>query len=487
MLIDCGVFKNSPGLAATPGEAATMQRVMESISEATGGHLHILVATHEHWDHICGFLHAEESFRALRIDEVWLAWTEDPQDEIANQLRARRANALRGVHAAISRLRAMPSAGSNDLAERLEAITHYFGDGRALSMDLAGTGMAGAEVLALGISTQTAAAMNVVKEKVERPRYCHPREVLEIPDVTSARIYVLGPPRDVSLLKRSNPSSKGHEVYERVLALDLPTSFWAAAEYSQANMDTLGFVEREQLEMSLPFEKRQRIDPAVAGTLPFFQQHYYGRPHTGNSDVTPLSGSSVGDLTWRQIEHDWLQVAEQIALQLDSDTNNTSLALAIELVPSGHVLLFPADAQVGNWLSWENLAWKTGEVPGVDKAISGHDLLRRTVFYKVGHHASHNATLREKGLELMNSTHLTAMIPVDEAMAHKPKGLLKNGWDMPFGPLLDRLDEKTRGRVIRADTGGPSTKPKLMTDNEWNAFRKRLRETSLFIEYTVDV
>ena len=27
------------------------------------------------------------------------------------------------------------------------------------------------------------------------------------------------------------------------------------------------------------------------------------------------------------------------------------------------------------------------------------DLLHRTIFYKVGHHGSHNATLRERGLE----------------------------------------------------------------------------------------
>jgi hypothetical protein len=33
--------------------------------------------------------------------------------------------------------------------------------------------------------------------------------------------------------------------------------------------------------------------------------------------------------------------------------------------------------------------------------VKAEDLLERTVLYKVGHHASHNATLRQKGLELM--------------------------------------------------------------------------------------
>ena len=73
---------------------------------------------------------------------------------------------------------------------------------------------------------------------------------------------------------------------------------------------------------------------------------------------------------------------------LDTFTNNSSLALAIELVDSGKVLLFAADAQTGNWSSWKDVKWETPDV-------KTDDLLARTVLYKVGHHASHNATLVE--------------------------------------------------------------------------------------------
>ena len=38
-----------------------------------------------------------------------------------------------------------------------------------------------------------------------------------------------------------------------------------------------------------------------------------------------------------------------VALCLDTFTNNSSLVLAIELVESGNILLFAADAQAGNW------------------------------------------------------------------------------------------------------------------------------------------
>ena len=113
-----------------------------------------------------------------------------------------------------------------------------------------------------------------------------------------------------------------------------------------------------------------------------------------------------------------MNAAEGLALKLDSDTNNTSHALAIELIDSGRVLLFPGDAQVGNWLSWDSLEWQVNDRNGVPSKVTVPSLLARTVLYKVGHHASHNATLREKGLELIESPELVAMIPVYEEQAH---------------------------------------------------------------------
>ena len=65
---------------------------------------------------------------------------------------------------------------------------------------------------------------------------------------------------------------------------------------------------------------------------------------------------------------DVVHPADHLALAWDSHTNNTSLALAIELWRAGPVLLFPGDAQVGNWLSWDD-----HEYPGV----TATDLLRR--------------------------------------------------------------------------------------------------------------
>ena len=116
-----------------------------------------------------------------------------------------------------------------------------------------------------------------------------------------------------------------------------------------------------------------------------------------------------------------------------------SRALAIELEENGRILLFPADAQVGNWRSWHTVKWQ-----GRD-GITAEDLLNRTVCYKVGHHASHNATLGDKGLEMMTSPDLLAVIPLNREMAKKKR------WNMPYVKLFERLKTKTNNRTYITD------------------------------------
>ena len=77
-----------------------MQEVAQSVHDTTNGKLDRLVVTHEHWDHLSGFLQAGAIFDTFEVGEVWLAWTEDPQDELANELRKRKQKRLNGIVAA---------------------------------------------------------------------------------------------------------------------------------------------------------------------------------------------------------------------------------------------------------------------------------------------------------------------------------------------------------------------------------------------------
>ncbi|MCI0466588.1 MAG: hypothetical protein L0Y57_06230, partial [Beijerinckiaceae bacterium] len=194
-------------------------------------------------------------------------------------------------------------------------------------------------------------------------------------------------------------------------------------------------LKQEREDEDRPFHSLFEIPFPVAEQMEFFKRRYW-RPGTSDED-------------WRRIDTAWLLGSAELALQLDSLTNNTSLALAIELA-GGDVLLFVADAQVGNWLSWHELAWTVN-----GKRVTAADLLGKAIFYKVGHHASHNATLKDKGLELMENLRV-AMIPVDKKMAKK------KGWNhMPLPDLIKALENRASGAVVRADKPLPNTKEQL--------------------------
>jgi hypothetical protein len=457
MLIDCGV------LLGTQNAGDRMRQVAESLRDSTGGRIDVLVATHQHWDHLSGFDQARDVFDQIAFGEVWVAWTEDPANDLGNRLRARRMAHLRALGGAARSLRA---AGDDDQAGTIEAVLGFFGD-------------PGQD----GHPSRIEAALDYVLGRGKPPRYRTPGEIVGLPG-SAARVYVLGPPEDEALLLRSTPSQRASEVYEKRLALTEESAFFAAVDAVAGPAQSPE--EQALRDLSFPFDGIYRVAPGQAKTDGFFQAHYYGVPiQQGAPEQQGAPGQPAEeDSAWRQIEGDWLASADTLTLQLDSDTNNTSLALAIELSPGGKVLLFPGDAQVGNWLSWQTVQWPRGDDAG--GTVDAADLLRRTALYKVGHHASHNATLREKGLELMERRDLVAMIPVDEAMAHRPKGGNPDGWDMPFSPLLDRLKAKTGGRVLRADSGVPAPEDLAgLPAADREAFAAACVETPLYLEITL--
>lgn len=81
LMIDCGV------VLGTPDAPKIMTRVMENLLSETQEKVDVLAITHEHWDHLSGFTQAPDAFAKLAVGAVWVAWTEDPKDDLANQLR----------------------------------------------------------------------------------------------------------------------------------------------------------------------------------------------------------------------------------------------------------------------------------------------------------------------------------------------------------------------------------------------------------------
>jgi hypothetical protein len=422
ILIDCGVILGTP-------DADTLMKAVTADIAATTKRLDVLVATHEHWDHVSGFDPAKKWFDGIEVGEVWLAWTEDPGDATAKRLRQERAQKLAALWMGIGQLRLRLGAADGPDAEALERaaeVLSFFGIDPGAQPPAGGFGA----VAAAAGEGKTAQAMRWVRERTANPRFHTPGDLIELPQAGGVRVYVLGPPTDRAQLFKDMPTKSGRETYDAAAPAAAMRSFFGAAFLPAA--DDAGV--RPDFDPALPFDRKYQLDTTAAGAEVFFREHYLGA-EGNDSDA------------WRRIDGTWMAGAAEFALQLDSDTNNTSLALAFEL-PDGRVLLFPGDAQVGNWESWHVDGEGKPRIWKVDgKEVTAEALLNRTVLYKVGHHGSHNATLREKGLEMMTDPNLSAMVPVDVYIAHEKKRWKK----MPFEPLMSRLADKTAGRLLQAD------------------------------------
>ncbi|WZO99815.1 hypothetical protein EP7_001428 [Isosphaeraceae bacterium EP7] len=436
MLIDCGALAR---------DAEHMQRLVQHVCDTVRAdardapgvkaRLDVVVATHEHKDHVSGFNQARELFdNEFKFGAVWLGWTENLTQPQIKELKEARKQAATKLRAALG---SPLAAAAGDAFNGLEALLGFVEDDQA-------TG-----------ARSVAEAIEYLKHRGEDAgdlRYLEPGTgPIEMDGVTDVRAYVLGPPRDPILLK-------GSEVTEQ---LKRDGVIYHLAATGKAGLDALGaaltaadpvgdryhpFSAEHRIARTVPEpanDGKQKPNPYFAALRPFVKKTYERKGEE-----------------WRRIDHDWLGAFGQLALDLDSDTNNTSLVLAFEFVKTREVLLFVGDAQVGNWRSWANVEFA---VPGIPKPLPAHDLIRRTVFYKVGHHCSHNATIKAGGLELMTrDDELVAFIPLDRETAAQmgkkdPVTLKPKGWDMPAAPLFKALREKAKNRVVISDPSEPLT------------------------------
>lgn len=474
MLIDCGYKPGSPKFINTK-----IADITKNIRESTGGHIDVAVITHEHQDHVNGITDAH--FKGITIGETWLAWTEDPEDDLANSLRATFKDKLLGLLAARNRLAA---DGNTEQSKRIDEFLEFeLGwDSEAGNVPTDAKLFAAADGSDQSMNKQS---MKLFKDRPGKPpKYLYPhKEILTIPGAKDLRIFALGPPHDADKIKDLDP--QGEESFRSVsLAATSPRNYFLAA------------LDSEMLASNVPFSKQYSVPLDKAGTsetppelYEFFNKHY-GQP---NEPLSFTQDNGVPRLTevpdnpdWRRINQEWLNSAEQLAIDINDYTNNSSLVLAFELGRGGKVLLFAADAQRGNWVSWSDKDWKDG-----NSAINVRDLLARTVLYKVGHHGSHNATLDGR----VDSEHVslgwmaqgeyahefTAMITAVRAWAETQKG-----WDHPLKAIKDALIKKASGRVFQTDTDFEKmATPDGMLTTDWERFQSHASGSRLYFDYRI--
>jgi beta-lactamase superfamily II metal-dependent hydrolase len=350
VLVDCGVHSG--------GSIGTMDQVVADIRKETGDKLAVVVASHEHSDHISGFGSKSAEFSKIQVREVWMPWAMDPGHPEAAAMRRRRVAMVGELMAHFSAVGAT--------AEVRAVMANLVGNEKAVDTLISGLGGT-PEVRFLGAAQRDTGST---------------KEVTRLKDPAGLRgvtVRVLGPPSDPKLLRKMEPP--------------------ASERYLRAG--------------------RGGARVPVNGLDPFARKWQAGAAATRKR----LGFTAAEERGARQLLNRSL---EDVAFALDSFVNNTSLVLLFSV--RGQHLLFPGDAQYGNWKSW---------LDGTDASA----LLDQVSFLKVAHHGSHNATPK-RALEGMRTGAFAAMVSTQS----RP-------WkSIPQRTLMKRLGEKTATRVFRSDS-----------------------------------
>lgn len=203
--------------------------------------------------------------------------------------------------------------------------------------------------------------------------------------ITGLSVNILGPPRDEKFLAKMDPPAG--QSYLRM-------------DGNQSN----------RLDAVQPFAGRWRLKPSDPAFNDKRLSHLKLSDEEAKTLQKELAAPSMNSL----------------AFALDQAKNNTSLVTLFSF--RGQQLLFPGDAQWGNWKFW------------LDKD-DAEAILSGVTFFKIAHHGSHNATPRD-ALEKMSKGKFAAMVSTQTVP-----------WDsIPRMPLMDRLGEMTMNRVVRSDS-----------------------------------
>ncbi|MFI5171115.1 MAG: hypothetical protein ACHQFW_01935 [Chitinophagales bacterium] len=452
MLIDCGGINTS---------TVAITACAEDIKTTCGGKLDLLIVTHQHEDHISGFNLAKPVFDKILVDEVWMSWVEDKSDPIAVIVKKKYGKKLKefkkaSLDALTSIKQIKIPTNVKGAKARIESTKlNILETIRLLEFE---EGLSHGAGLRKGAKSNND-AMNYVRKKGKKLSYKLPGDVIKnLKGAEGLKFYILGPPRDEDL-KFLKIELNEEEMYHFAIS--------AQAKEITKEIERVGNSGSELTEFVSPFSDQYLL--------------------TGKEKSLFMQEYNSPEYKWRQIETDGLDSSSEVALALTRLMNNTSLAMAIEIEETGDVILLPADAQSGNWMSWhtekvsESLKNKGGK--------NTRELLENTIFYKVGHHGSHNGTASVSGLDLIGEKHVIAFMPLVQDKVPTAWGGATN---FPAKKLYSAIIEKTKGRVVRTDIGLIQTyKAKklrsALPESKKSELRKLYKKGPNYCEYTIKV
>src|SRR5204862_940721 len=155
-------------------------------------HIDVLIATHEHRDHVSGFVTQKEAFDdSFTVGRVWLAWTEDANDSLAREIEKYKGDLIETVALAADAID--PDAATHP--KERDAFVAARAGARSLlhfSVDVP----EGGDALAAGLGKSVQEGMSYVTKRAGKDvSFFKPGKMLEPDWLPGVRFYVLGPPR----------------------------------------------------------------------------------------------------------------------------------------------------------------------------------------------------------------------------------------------------------------------------------------------------
>ena len=230
VLIDCGKHTLS---TTGPKLGRVVDKVIEDITEPAGPKVDVIVATHRHRDHVQGF--ADERWTNVTVGEVWMPWTEDPDDAVAHGICDRQSRRAARLQLGINALAVDPQK---------DYLLSYAGN-----------------------NLTNSAAMNLLHEGFQGsparrflPEAEETRTQFRTDLLPGVDIHVLGPPRDTNVMRQMDPPE--NESFIRAWDIDSknaterPSPFSAKWFLSRADYEQR--ISRS-LQDDIPLESESKI------------------------------------------------------------------------------------------------------------------------------------------------------------------------------------------------------------------------------------
>jgi len=359
-------------------------KIAKDIKAQCNGHLHAVVVTHRHKDHLSGFstkrtgIESGDIIASLKPDLVVQPWTEDPElptdatspKKIYAEGLNLGLNFVKNIYKRVKFLRNLQDPKNLQLVEEIKFL------GRS------------------NIANKSAVDKLIEMAKGDKGEYVHYGSETRLNEILpGVEVHVLGP-----------PTIEQSEEVQKQRSKDA-TEYW--------------HMQNTIFQSLTPSSVSKDSTPPLFPLFP---------------DVEPISKEKLSpDSIWfaDRVKTTHLEQIYSIVRILDRVLNNTSVILLFEF--GDKKLLFSGDAQIENW----EYALAKPEI---------RKLLADVNFYKVGHHGSLNATpkilwdlFKNRNEDKDYDNRLICLLSTKKGK----HGSFSRGTEVPRGKLLKELKENS--------------------------------------------